>query len=278
MIVIHFRSTTIKQQLTHVSNCCTQAMMEKNTKIYAQSIENINTKNRELLTNLKYFSDITTLPDVMQSSFEFENASTNISSTSDTSMISQYTIPDISSPLTKLDISTILPKFVLSHSDTDNILTESTKITEFAEKQIQQTLTPAAKYKRDTKLKNDIVSFRTKNAVTGGSYSKSTTKLIKLFGKVDFVISFDTSRKKIKKDSKNSIFNTNYQTELAVVEVRINNLEESLLSKLNMLEKQQYFHQYEDDPCLSSDQKTEFGKVIESLKIIKVLKKDLDLH
>ena len=85
----------------------------------------------------------------------------------------------------------------MSHSDTDNILTESTKITEFAEKQIQQTLTPAAKYKRDTKLKNDIVSFcRTKNAVTGGSYSKSTTKLIKLFGKVDFVISFDTSRKK----------------------------------------------------------------------------------
>ena len=114
--------------------------------------------------------------------------------------------------------------------------------------------------------------------MTGGSYSKSTTKLIKLFGKVDFVISFDTSRKKIKKDSKNSIFNTNYQTELAVVEVRINNLEESVLSKLNMLEKQHYFHQYENDPCLSSDQKTELGKVIESLKIIKALKKDLDLH
>ena len=84
--------------------------------------------------------------------------------------------------------------------------------------------------------------------------------------------------KKIKKDSRNSIFNTNYQTELAVLEVRINNLEESVLSKLNMLEKQQYFHQYENDPCLSSDQKTELGKVIESLKIIKALKKDLDLH
>ena len=37
------------------------------------------------------------------------------------------------------------------------------------------------------------------------------------------------------------IFNTNYQTKLAVVEVRINNLEEPLLSKLNMLEKQHYF-------------------------------------
>ena len=162
MIVIHFRSTTIKQQLTHVSNCCTQAMMEKYTKIYAQSIENMNTKNRELLTNLKYFSDITTPPDVMQSSFEFENASTNISNTSDTSMISQYTIPDISLPLTKLDISTILPKFVLSHSDTDNILIDSTKISEFVEKQIQQTSTPVVKHKRDTKLKNDIVSFQKK--------------------------------------------------------------------------------------------------------------------
>ena len=71
--------------------------------------------------------------------------------------------------VTKLDISTILPKFVLGHLDTDNILTDSTKITEFAEKQIQQKSTPVAKYKRDTKLKNDIVSFRIKNAVTGGS-------------------------------------------------------------------------------------------------------------
>ena len=93
MIVSHFRSTTIKQQPTHVSNCWAQAMMEKNTKIPAQSIENINTKNRELLTTLKYFSDIATPLDVMQSTFEFENASTNISNTSDTSMISQSTIP-----------------------------------------------------------------------------------------------------------------------------------------------------------------------------------------
>ena len=128
-------------------------MMEKNTKISVQSIENINTENRELLETLKYFSDISTPPDVMQSTFEFENASTNISNTSDTSMISQSTIPDVSSPLTKLETSTILPKFVLRHSDIDNILTDSTKITEFSEKQVQQTSTPVAKYKRDTKLK-----------------------------------------------------------------------------------------------------------------------------
>ena len=71
--------------------------------------------------------------------------------------------------VTKLDISTILPKFVLGHSDTGNLLADSTKITEFAEKQIQQRSTPVTKYKRDTKLKNDIVSFQIKNAVTGGS-------------------------------------------------------------------------------------------------------------
>ena len=65
MIVSHFRSTTIKQQLTHVSNCWAQAMMEKNTKIPAQSIENINTENRELLTTLKCFSDISTPLDVL---------------------------------------------------------------------------------------------------------------------------------------------------------------------------------------------------------------------
>ena len=51
---------------------------------------------------------------------------------------------------------------VLSHLDTDNILPDFTKITEFAEKQIQQTSKPVAKYKRDTELKNDIVFFQIK--------------------------------------------------------------------------------------------------------------------
>lgn len=68
-------------------------------------------------------------------------------------MISQSKIRDVSSPLTNMDISTILPKFVLSHSDTDNILTDSTKITKLAEKQIEQTPTPVAKYKRAKKIK-----------------------------------------------------------------------------------------------------------------------------
>lgn len=70
-------------------------------------------------------------------------------------MISQSKIRDVSSPLTNMDISTILPKFVLSHSDTDNILTDSTKITKLAEKQIEQTPTPTpvAKYKRAKKIK-----------------------------------------------------------------------------------------------------------------------------
>ena len=158
-----------------------------------QSIENIHTKNHDLLTTLKHFSNTTTPPSVMQSTFKFESKSTNISKTSDTSITSQSIIPDASSPLTKLDISTILPKSVLIHSDTDSTLTESTKIIEFAQKQIQQISIPVAVYKRDKKLKNGIVSIQIKNAVTDEPYSKSTTKLIELFGKVDFVISFDTS-------------------------------------------------------------------------------------
>ena len=68
------------------------------------------------------------------------------------------------------------------------------------------------------------------------------------------------------------------KTELAVVEVRINNLEELLLCKSNMLEKQQYFLRYQDDSSLLRDQKTELGEVAESFQIIKALKKDLDLH
>ena len=57
------------------------------------------------------------------------------------------------------------------------------------------------------------------------------------------------------------------------MEVRINNLEELLLCKSNMLEKQQYFLQYQDDSSLLRDQKTELGEVAESFQIIKALKK-----
>ena len=91
MIASHFPSTTIKQQLTDynykaTANRWVQAMMDKN-------------KKKNLLKALKIykepwcFSDLTT-----QSTFEFENASTNISSTSDASVISQSTISWICSP------------------------------------------------------------------------------------------------------------------------------------------------------------------------------------
>ena len=45
-------------------------------------------------------------------------------------------------------------------------------------------------------------------------YSKSTKKLINLFGE-------DIARKKTKKDNQNLIFKLHYQTELAAVEVKI---------------------------------------------------------
>ena len=84
MIVSHFLSTTMKQQLTDynykaTANCWVQAMMDKNKKNLLEALK--------IYKEPRCFSDLTT-----QSTFEFENASTNISSTSDASVISQSTI------------------------------------------------------------------------------------------------------------------------------------------------------------------------------------------
>lgn len=87
-----------------------QALQDKNKKTPVQIIENIHTQNRDLLKTLKYVSDRTTPPDIMQSIFELENRTTNFSNKNDISMISQSTIPDASSPSTKLNISTMLPR------------------------------------------------------------------------------------------------------------------------------------------------------------------------
>ena len=116
----------------------------------------------------------------MQSIFELKNATTNFSNTNDTSMISQSTIPGASSPSTKLNILTILPRYILSHWDTDAIFNDSNKITESSQKQIQQISRPVQKLKQiDKKINNGIVSFQIKTAVTYWSYSESTTKLIR---------------------------------------------------------------------------------------------------
>ena len=57
---------------------------------------------------------------------------------------------------------------------------------------------------------------------TCAQYSKSTKRLIKLFGEaLLFVKYFDIARKKTKKDNQNLIFKLHYQTELAAVEVKI---------------------------------------------------------
>ena len=57
MTLTHFCSTTIKQQLSHISNCWERALLEKNNIIPAHSIEMKQSNQRTILTTLKYFSN-----------------------------------------------------------------------------------------------------------------------------------------------------------------------------------------------------------------------------
>ena len=74
MTLTHFHSTTIKQQLSHISNCWERALFDKNN-IPAHSIEMKQSDQRTILTTLKYFSnnDPPTENSFMRTTSELDN-------------------------------------------------------------------------------------------------------------------------------------------------------------------------------------------------------------
>ena len=104
MTLTHFCSTTIKQQLSHISNCWERALLDKNNIIPAHSIEMKQSNQRTILTTLKYFSnnDPPTENSFMQITSELDDTVYP-----NTSRNSQTTIQYVPSPSIKLDLSSV---------------------------------------------------------------------------------------------------------------------------------------------------------------------------
>ena len=107
-------------------------------------------------------------------------------------------------------------------------------------------------------------------------YSKSSAKLIKLFGEKEFIKSFDKARKKVK--SCNSAANIKeYKAELATIKVKISNLRCLMKEKLKNMERE--ILMTSDDINLQPNKihEKEYNDIIKTLQYIEIIWKELEL-
>jgi len=106
------------------------------------------------------------------------------------------------------------------------------------------------------------------------SYSKSSLKLIKLFGNQPFIDKFDKARKLLKSNPGSGNHET-YLTELAKVEVKTKNLEFELSSKLEKIERENLAENDDIIVIPNLQNVKQYDNIISSLKCINLLKAEL---
>ena len=107
-------------------------------------------------------------------------------------------------------------------------------------------------------------------------YSKSSTKLIKLFGGKEFIKSFDKARKKAK--SCNSAGNIKeYKAELATIKVKISNLRCLMKEKLKNMDREILMTSDDINLQPTKIHEKEYIDIIKTLQYIEILWKELEL-
>ena len=107
-------------------------------------------------------------------------------------------------------------------------------------------------------------------------YSKSSAKLIKLFGEKEFIKSFDKARKKAK--SCNSVANIKeYKAELATIKVKISNLRCLMKEKLKTMEREILMTSDDINLQPTKIHEKEYNDIIKTLQYIEILWKELEL-
>ena len=255
LLMSHFRSSNIKEEITKVSQCWSEALNDQSKYIPAYSIETDDHENTQLLTTLKYFQfngisaaedsnnneiNISIVPtDNLQSDFNDivtagNSSSRNNLSTTFRPNVDNRNVSFFCPPSFDIDLSCCTTFNNMQTLGTSNIMqlpqtsTPIAKISKNKDKinimqQNQCTITPKARKDNN----NEIVSFSIKTAESNTSssmkYSKSSMKL-KLFGESELIKNFDIARKSVKHTSAEPSVSI-YRTELAKVEVKLLNLE-----------------------------------------------------
>ena len=288
LLLSHFRSSNIKRELAKVNNCWLEALQNRDKVIPAYSIDIDSGENDTqpiLLTTLDHFKNgpqKITDPDTNLKNTSTHNLSiptlatsnavaTNSSTLQNTSNVSLLQSPEvhkvsqICSPPQNIDFfcdnrRTQLPV----HPDTPN-----------AKKPSHVTSTPLTKSKKNEEVLLFVQKFPLDNSKQV-LYSKSSAKLIKLFGEKEFIKSFDKARKKAK--SCNSVANIKeYKAELATIKVKISNLRCLIKEKLKTMEREILMTSDDINLQPTKIHEKEYNDIIKTLQYIEILWKELEL-
>lgn len=120
----------------------------------------------------------------------------------------------------------------------------------------------------------DNTTFNGTNATK--DLSKSSQKLLKIFGEKEFIISFNKARKMLK-TSKNDDNLECYENQLAVVEVKLKNLKSEYRSELSQLEMEIMEENDGINAIPEKNQTPRYNYLVKTLQLIKLLHKELNL-
>ena len=288
LLLSHFRSSNIKRELAEVNNCWLEALQNRDKVIPAYSIDIDSGKNDTqpiLLTTLDHFKNgpqKITDPDTNLKNTSTHNLSiptlatsnavaTNSSTLENTSNVSLLQSPEvhkvsqICSPPQNIDFFCDNRRTQLAvHPDTPN-----------AKKPSHVTSTPLTKSKKNEEVLLFVQKFPLDNSKQV-LYSKSSAKLIKLFGEKEFIKSFDKARKKAK--SCNSVANIKeYKAELATIKVKISNLRCLMKEKLKNMEREILMTSDDINLQPTKIHEKEYNDIIKTLQYIEILWKELEL-
>ena len=141
------------------------------------------------------------------------------------------------------------------------------------------TLNKLSKNENDTiQIENiDKIDFTRddQTEINKGSYSKSTSKLIKIFGEIDLLRKFDILRKKCKK-CKTKENKDSYVKILAAVEVKLINEYDKLKLKLKDIENMEFQKSSSSSLInLIPENRSEYDVILKTLKLITIVQKEL---
>ena len=195
LLVSHFRSTTIKREFAEVSSCWISAIQQMHTKIPGDSIEvNKNQQQVVFLQTLGYFRTLgktsemktelnksiksTTSSMMLVTSFDTSSKCNILDSPNAPSRKSHGSnnISSICSPLQYIDFT----------NDTSNVSFTDNTVANSPKKHPHITSTPVSKRNES----EEVISFIPNlpgGKTTQAKYSKSSAKLMKLFGDSEFV-------------------------------------------------------------------------------------------
>ena len=310
----HYRSSTVKDEITRVKECWDICLQNKHELIPAYKIKvyDITDTTYELviLKTLHHFqkvhitmsNDISSINEVSQSNLNQSNNTSTITSSLllNASVDFSPNMPDLLNlseiPITNSKIieslessdkfnnitpSVSTPVRTLKQNNsinhTEDILTFNNNTVNCATTQMSSTPTQP-KSSRISSKENDIISIKPKKVdsnETNNSLSKSSNMLLKIFGSENIIFEFDKARKNLKNNA-SAVSKSIYRVIVAKLEVKLTLKYDELREHLKKfeLENLKKSSHLNTVPTNKDDQES-YNNLLKQLKYIKMIKYQL---